>query len=236
MSLSYARIIALSTQVAKVPGFTTQAGEMLNAILAELCQNYNFELAKINYGFSFNGTSGPYIMPTNYLRTKKDSFGFTIDGVPYRLTQLDYEEYLDLVQTPGFSSYPRFFATDPSTTPTSLYVWPPPSGAYPVTMEYYAQMPDVATPQSSSAVPWFPNQTYLLRRLAGELMLFSGDQRANGFLGDDDELYPQGAGTILRKYLKMKDDGQGYVKQVSLDRRMFGTAWSNLRNTKKIGW
>lgn len=234
--LTAAQIVTLSTQVAKTPGMTSQAGQLLNAILAELCQNFNFELASIAYAFSFTGISGPYAMPADYLRMKKDTFIFTIDGVPYVLPQVDYPQYLAMVQTAGFQSYPTCFATDPSTTPTNLYVWPPPSGAYPVTMEYYRAMADIATPESSSAVPWFPNQTYLLRRLAGELMLIASDQRANGFLGDNDELYPQGAGTILRKYMRMKDDELGFVKTVSLDPRMFGSPFRGLKNTKLVGW
>lgn len=236
MSLTAAQIVTLSTQIAKTPGFTSQAGQLLNAILGELCQNYNFELASSPYAFSFTGVSGPYEMPADYLRTKKDSFRYTIDGVPYVLTQYDYVEYLALVQTAGFQSYPQIFATDPSQTPTLLYVWPPPSGAYPVTMEYFQQKADIATPESSSSVPWFPNQTYLIRRLAGELMMLSGDKRADGYLGDNDTLYPQGAGTILRKYLRMKDDDQGFAKTVSLDRRQFMSRFRDLKNTKVVGW
>lgn len=234
--LTAAQIVTLATQVAKVPGMTSQAGQLLNAILAELCQNYDFELGSTAYAFSFTGVSGPYAMPADYLRMKKDTFLYTIDGVPYVLPQVDYPQYLAMIQTPGFQSYPTCFATDASTTPINLYVWPPPSGAYPVTMEYYRAMPEIAAPESSSDVPWFPNQTYLLRRLAGELMQIAGDQRANGFLGDDDRLYPQGAGTLLRKYLKMKDDQLGFVKTVSLDERMFRSPFRALPNTKTVGW
>ena len=236
MSLTAAQIVTLATQIAKLPGFTSQAGQLLNAILGELCQNYDFELGSTSYAFSFTGVSGPYAMPSDYLRMKKDTFIYTIDGVPYVLPQYTYPQYLSAVQTAGFQSYPTFFATDPSTTPTNAYVWPPPSGAYPVTMEYFRQMPDIATPESSSSVPWFPNQTYLIRRLAGELMMLSGDQRAQSFLGDNDQLYPQGAGTILRKYLKMKDDQSGYVNTVELDKRLFHSPFRSLPNTKQVGW
>lgn len=234
--LTAAQIVNLACQVSKAPGFTSQAGQLLNAILGELCQNHNFALASIAYAFSFTGTSGPYAMPADYLRTKKDTFKYTINGVPYVLTQYEYQEYLSMIQTAGFQSYPTIFATDASTVPTGLYVWPPPSGAYPATMEYYRQMPDITTPESSSAQPWFPNQVYLLRRLAGELMMLTGDQRANGFLGEDEDTTPQGAGVILRRYLKMKDDKGGLVPRVTLDGRMFGSPFRNLKSTKKIGW
>lgn len=236
MSLTAAQIVTLATQVSKVPGMTSQAGQLLNAISAELCQNHDFESAVATYAFSFTGSAGPYAMPSTYLRGKKDTFRFTIDGVPYFPTPYTYAQYLTFVEQAGLSSYPVAYATDASASPINLYVWPPPSGAYSASLEYYRLMPEITTPESSSDVPWFPNQTYLLRRLAGELMLIAGDQRANGFLGDNDSLYPQGAGTLLRRYLKMKDDANATVKQVALDPRHFGSPFRSLRNTKTIGW
>ena len=236
MSLTAAQIVTLATQIAKVPGMTSQAGQLLNAILSELCQNYDFESAAGTNAFSFTGSAGPYVTPTDYLRMKKDTFRFVIDGVPYFPTPFTYAEYLAFIQTAGFNSYPTAYATDASTSPINLWVWPPPSGAYAASYEYYRAMPEISAPESSSDVPWFPNQTYLLRRLAGELMLLAGDQRANGFLGDNDSLYPQGAGTLLRRYLKMKDDESTTVKQVALDPRRFGSPFRGLKSTKNIGW
>lgn len=215
---------------------TTQAGELLNAILSELCHNYDFPAAVAAYNFNFTGTIGPYAMPATYLRLAKDTFRFTIDGVPYFPKPYTYAEYLSFVQQAGNTSYPVRFATDPSATPINLYVWPQPSGAYPASLEYYQLMPDITTPESSSDVPWFPNQTYLLRRLTGELMMLAGDQRANGFLGGNEELYPQGADVILRRYLRMMGDEENTVKRVDLDKRFFGSNFNKLKNTKTIGW
>lgn len=235
MSATAAQIVALACQQAKVPGMTSQAGIMLNAILSELCQNYDFETAMGTNTFNFVGV-GPYVMPTDYLRTKKNTMIYAIQGVQYVLIQLSYPEYRALVQQAGLQSFPTFFATDPSQSPTNLYVWPPPSGAYTVTQNYYRLMPEITTPESSTDVPWFPYQTYLFRRLAGELMSWSGDERMQSFLGDDDNAYPNGAGTLLRKYLSLKDDTEGYVKQVELDRRMFSRPFNRLPVTKTIGW
>jgi hypothetical protein len=97
-------------------------------------------------------------------------------------------------------------------------------------------MPDIVTPQSSNVIPWFPNQSYLIRRLSGELMKYNDDERISEYLGDDDERTPQGAGVMLRKYLQMKDDKGDRVQQVTLDRRRFGTSFDRLKNTKTIGW
>ena len=113
-----------------------------------------------------------------------------------------------------------------------LYVWPPASGSYPLTIRYQPQMPDIATPETSTDVPWFPNQKYLINRLAGELMMLTDDDRATAYLGNN----PQGAEGILTKYLKMKDDGEGHAHRVQLDRRYFGSRFNKLPNTKLIGW
>jgi hypothetical protein len=107
-----------------------------------------------------------------------------------------------------------------------------------VTAVYFAQMPEIANPESSSTIPWFPLQLYILRRVTGELMLMSGDDRAQMFLGGET---PQGGSTflgaaaILHRYLKNEGDTQA-VKQVTLDRRSFSPSWRDAPNTKTIGW
>lgn len=229
-----AQIITLATQIAKCPGYTSQAAITLNLILAELAQNYDFAFAKSTFSFTFTGTTGPIALPTDWLRAEKDTILYTIDGVPYVMTHISNEDYAQLVQQAGLSGFPQYFTTFPELY--EMWVWPAASGAYPVTAPYYTQPADIVTPESSTEVPWFPNQTYLVRRLAGELMAITGDERMNGFLGDHDEMYPQGAGTLLRKYLRMKDDQEGFTKTVSLDRTRFGKNFNRLRNTKSIGW
>ena len=116
-----------------------------------------------------------------------------------------------------------------------MYVYWPAGGAYPATVRYFSQMPDIATPETSTTVPWFPNTNYLIRRVAGEVMLLTDDDRASQFLGDNDEATPQGAGTLLRKYLTLQDDPEGRVKRVQYDRRFFKGP-SILKNTKIVGW
>lgn len=236
MTMTAAQIVSNACQVARVPGYTSQAGILLNSILSELCQNYNFEAARKLYQFTFNnGVSngqGPYPLPADYLRAAKDEVFYSISGVPYVMISIDLAEYDRLVQTAGFSGYPNNFATDLSVSPVNLYVWPPASGGYPVNLRYYSQMPDIATPETSSAVPWFLNDNYLCTRLAGELMKLSDDERKDAYLGDG----PTGAQGILLRYLKLKDDDEGRVKTVDLDRRRFGKNWSSLPNTKTVGW
>jgi hypothetical protein len=111
--------------------------------------------------------------------------------------------------------------------PVMLF-WMPASGAYPATVRYFAQMPDIANPATSATVPWFPNQNYLINRVAGELMKDTDDERLERFLGLSD--------LILDKYIKMKDDREDRTAVVQLDRRRFGRAFDRLKNTKLIGW
>jgi hypothetical protein len=251
MPLTSAQIIALAVQDARVPGMTSQAGQTLNSILSDLCQSYDFALAKKTYFFNFNASqinSGGQAFqnfPTDYLRGIRNETFYTISGVPYPLIPLDLEEFDMLVEQAGLANFPVFFATDMSLTgatnngtpgvPVALF-WMIPSGGYPATVRYYSQMPDIATPESSSTVPWFPNQTYLRRRLAGELMALTDDERMAAFLGDDEREHPNGAGVMLRKYLQMKDDKANRIQQVHLDRRRFGESFDRLKNTKLIGW
>ncbi|MDE2471875.1 MAG: hypothetical protein KGL35_24905 [Bradyrhizobium sp.] len=244
MPLTAAQIVTLATQEAKCPGFILQAGQLLNATLQDLCQNYDLDAALGTFTFTFNSAtgqgSGPYNLPADYLRTQvkdgKDEFFYTIQGVPYPLIQVTKAEYDWLVQTPGFQSYPYNYATDLSAVPAQLFVWPPPSGSYNCTLRYYRLMPDIVTPETSATVPWFLNTQILLRSLAGRLMGITGDSRQAEYLGTDVDRYPLGAGTLLSAYLKNVEDREGAVHTVGKDRRRWGRPFDQLKNTKNIGW
>lgn len=252
MPLSAAQLCSLAATDAHAPGAVTQAGEMLNMVLSDLCQTYDFALARKTFYFNFNPGlkaqvgnsifgSGPYPLPADFLRCADDKSVFwTLQGVPYFLVPIDLSEFDGTVQQAGLQSFPYWFCTDLSlgdeaanadTTPMA-YVYPPPSGAYPVTVRYFAQMPDIVTPESSAVVPWFPNQAYLRTRVAGEMMKLVDDDRWQEFLGEG----PAGAQGILNRYLKLKDDSSNRAKTVQLDRRRFGPRFSNLPVTKTVGW
>lgn len=255
MAQTAAQIVANALLIAKAPGYVTYAGQMLNAILQELAQTYDFEttVKVLSSTFVLTGPSGPgsqYIagcgpnpMPSDYLRAKNNEAIFYIQGVRYVMINLEQDEFDRLVQTTGFQSYPTFFYVDLAPRNAAvpgvpnMYVWPPASGAYSFTVRYYPQMSDIATPESSATVPWFPLQTYLITRLAGEMMRFTDDERAQVYLGDAkrDNGF-MGAAALLKRYLEMKDDPEGRVQTVQLDRRRFGPAFNGLKNTKIIGW
>jgi hypothetical protein len=120
------------------------------------------------------------------------------------------------------------YATDLSQSPPVMWVYSPPSGAYPVTVRYRRQMPEVLTPETNATVPWFPNQMYLSTRLAAMAMTLSNDPRLQEF--------DARAEVMLGKYLKLKDDQESRAKTVKLDRRRFSSNFRNLPNSKTVGW
>jgi len=235
MALQAQQIVALATQQAGAPGFSVMAGELLNLVLDELCQTYDLDITKGTAAITLGNGSGPYTLPADYLRSDFGDVYFTINGTPYPLTPIDPQEYDMLVQPPSTSSsYPSMYSTSQPTVGAApvLYVWPPASSAFPLTVRYRRQMPSITSPETSSEVPWFPNSNYLVTRLAGELMKVTDDTRAAEFLGDGEG----GAQGILRRYLRLKDDSTNRADFVKLDRRIFGRAWTKVPNTKFSGW
>jgi hypothetical protein len=256
MPLQSQQIVALACQAAKCPGYTVQAGQFLNQILRDLCQFYDFDVNKQTYNFSFiNSQSsvgfgpgfgpgfvlqnasligfGPYLMPLNWLRAAKDEVYYTISSVPYTMIRVSNAEFETFVTLSGLTAFPSYFTIYVGNidqgVASAMYVWVAPSGSFPVTAYYYALQPDILNPQTSTAIPWFPNQTYLRQKLVATLMAeLTNDDRAAPTMALAD--------ANLDKYLKMKDDQEGFAKQVSLDRRLFGKRFSTLPNTKLVGF
>lgn len=234
------QIVSLALQIAKVPGYTSQGGQLLNAILEELAQTGSFDTgAKQSFEFNFNPglissdplivpASGPYPLPANYLRAIYGDVIWYLLGVPYTMIPIDLAEFDQQVQQAGLQSYPYLWATDMSVSPPVAYIWPPASGSFPVRVRYFSRPADITTPETSTATPWFQQTQYLITRLAADVMQITGDSRRTEFLAEADNL--------LRKYQQMKDDQSDRAIRVRLDRRRFGTRFSSLPNTKVVGW
>ena len=259
MALTSQQIIALSLQDARVPGFTQGAGQLLNAILSEICETYNFEWSKSAFFFNLNPSltptnpnqvigNGPYPLPSDYLRMRRRGVQYWFNGLPYQLVGDDEDEFDLQVQQIGIASLPRQFWTDVSTQPCGLYIYPPPNGAYAAQAKYQCLMPDIgsgvtstngwaagtAAPEVSSVVPWFRNTTYLRTRLSGEIMRITGDKRTTEFLGKNGN--GTGAQDILDRLLPMANDNMDRAQRVKLDQRRFGgaSAYNRLPDTKNI--
>ncbi len=212
MALTSAQIISRACAIAKVPGYTSQAGIYLNMLLSTLCQTYDFDSIKTTQTISLTNAAG-YALNSDHLRTKE--VFYSVNGAIFYLFQIPIETYHALFTGPGASNYPNKYAVDVSTTPNTILFYPPPSISQDVTVNYYPQKADIDTPESSTVVPWFPNQEYLIRKVAADLMLDSDDERQ--------PLFEVQAEKMLSKILAMKDDKEGFSDTITLSRERFRT-------------
>lgn len=236
-------ICSRAIQIAKcTSGMLPQAGQILNEILEELAQTYdlttNVVTATVNVdGSGTNNGTGPYNLPKDYLRACSRDLIYYISNIPYRLIQITLAQFDILVNTMGAADFPTQYATDMSNQAVAaygnpvIYVYPPPVMVIPIQVRYYNLPPDIVTPETSNVVPWFPYTTYLIRRVAGELMAITGDDRADDYLGDS----PQGCVGILRRYLNLQGDREDTIAQVQLDARYFGGGGISFPPSKATG-
>lgn len=223
------QIVQRACYIAKAPGFVAQAGQYLNLILQDLCQTYDFdfirELQTLNVIPLANLTSGlpqGYAMNADHLRTRE--VFYYVGGQPFYLAQMPIERFDQLFNGPGVSNYPENYSIRTETAPYTMYLYEPPQIPLTVFVRYQPQMPDITTPESSSVVPWFPNQKYLLKQLTADLMAETDDARQEKYEGQ--------ARMILDKFLMMKDDKENYAQTVKLDPLRFGNR-SSLKPTKQ---
>lgn len=223
MAYTAQQLVTLACQIAKTPGFVTQAGQFLNMILADYAQVMDLDVIRQTTVLNINSQSASYPLPADYLRAVE--VFYNVNGTIFYLNQIPLSDYDQEFQGPGISNYPEQYATDisQSTGPT-IFFWPPPALPLAVTLRYRPQTTDIDTPETSSVIPWFPNQRILLKDLTVELFALADDSRG-----------PQTEAEVekrMRKYLIMDDDKEGYAQQVQLDRRYFRPN-GNTPNTKQ---
>lgn len=226
MTITSAQIITDACQIAKCPGYTAQAGRALNLALSDLVLHRNLKVNLISSTVLVPANSfGPFNLEANYLRTY-DMF-YTVSGTPYflnpcSLKQIDAENYQS-----GTSNYPYEWASDLSSVPTTglgkLYIYPASNSGVTITHRYYNQQADIVSPESSSVVPWFSDQDYLIHATAARLMRITDDDRYAKFMED--------CGKLLMIHLMEEGDEQQVVKEISLDPRRFRVGGSG-RPTK----
>lgn len=233
-------IVTRATQIAKAPGMTVQAGQILNEVLQELAQTYDLAINYYHTTITITPAtgSGPYSLPSNYLRAGSGGLTYTVNSIPFVMVQITLAEYDLLIQQSTIASYPDRYVTDLSNqsqqfgvTGGVLAVYPPPLTTISVLVRYYIQPVDIITPETSASIPWFPNDTYLIRRVAGELMAITGDPRADAYLGDG----PAGCLGILRRFLELQSDNEGTGKSAILDPRKFGRGGAVFPPSKLTG-
>lgn len=214
--LTSAQIVAYACEVAKAPGFTARGGQALNLVLNDLVLHRDLKMLRKQGTITVTvGSNGPFALPTDYLRTY-DLF-YTVNNFPYFLFPLSQEQYDALFKDPSIANYPYAYTTDLTAQQTqaagSLFIFPQSTSGLSMTHRYMVNMADITTPESSSTVPWFPDQDYLIHATATRLMKSTDDARFESFT--------KSAEDMLRTHLIMEGDEQKVVKEIKLDPQRF---------------
>lgn len=216
------QIVARACAIAKCPGFIQQGGIYLNMVLEDLWLHRDLKINRVTEFITVQANNyGPFTLPLNYLRTY-DLF-FQQNNLPYFLNPISTEEWDQEFKDPSIANYPYEYMTillDETTAqaqvpPSSgaLYIYPQSSGLITLTHRYMVKQPDITAPETSTTIPWFPDQQYLIKATAAELMGESDDTRQESFRAQCMDM--------LRTHLIMEGDEQAVVKSVRLDPRRF---------------
>lgn len=230
MPLSCQQLITRACVDAGVPNYTAQAADKLNMLLADLAQFYNWDILRSPVTISVSAGLNQYSLPQDYLRIRK--WYYYINGQEFNINMIPLEQWLELFQGPGNQTYPEWGASDLSplqnnpATPPQLRIWPTPAMSITLQGYYFRQPPDYANAATSAAIPWFPNQSILLRRLTAELMSSSADKRRQEFLSEYE--------AWLEKYGKLANDEDGYAPTIGKDARRFSGGSQNATPTKQL--
>lgn len=212
-SLTAADICSLAAQVAKCPGFTTQAGQSLNLVLDDLCLHRDLKVNRVQtFIVVASGTNGPFDFEDDYLRTY-DLF-FLQNGLPYFLRPASNKLYDLQFKDPSIANYPYMWTSQLNDQGTvggkgQLFIYPQSSGSITLTHRYMIERPLLTNPSGSTEVPWFSDQDYLVKATATRLMQITDDTRYSRFVQECLEM--------LRPHLIMEGDEQAVVHAVELD-------------------
>ena len=229
-SLTAAQIVSLAMQIAQAPaGYTQQGGQLFTMTMQDLLWKrdlqVNLTLENIPIGTNLNG---PFTGAANYLRTY--NMTFVLNGQSFKLNPITLDQYDAEFKAPQISSYPYEFAVDSSPQaqqlPIQFFIYPQCNQAITLQHRYFMQQPDIATPETSSAIPWFFDQDYLVHATATRLMTITNDDRYPAFIKIGEEM--------LRKFLIMEGDKEFLPVSIQLDPRLYRRARS-LRPTKVTG-
>ncbi|HDR9236383.1 hypothetical protein [Burkholderia vietnamiensis] len=216
------QIVARACAVAKCPGFVQQGGIYLNMVLEDLWLHRDLKINRVTEFVTVQANNyGPFALPLNYLRPY-DLF-FQQNNLPYFLHPISTEEWDQEFKDPSIANYPYEFMTilyDETTAQANqsagqLFIYPQSSGQITLTHRYMVKQPDIVTPETSTVIPWFQDQQYLIKATAVELMGETDDTRQ--------EVWRAQCEAMLRTHLIMEGDEQQVVKSVRLDPRRFHT-------------
>ena len=217
--LTAAQIVTQACTICKAPGFTSYGGVALNLVLQDLVLHRDLKVNRVSTTIvASSGTNGPFNLESDYLRTY-DLF-FEQNGLPFFLIPISTQQYDQEFKDPSIANYPYEFMTDltpmaadPENGVPLLYIYPQSSAQITLTHRYMLRRSEISSPESSSTVPWFADQDYLIHATAVRLMKVTDDQRYDKFVQDAEDM--------LRTHLIMEGDEQQVVKEVKLDARRF---------------
>ncbi|MDE2343059.1 MAG: hypothetical protein KGL63_06650 [Betaproteobacteria bacterium] len=202
--LTAQQLVTYALQIVKANNYTTQAGDLLNGRLSSLARQFDFDVLNTSTQISVTSGTQKYTLPADYNRGAQ--FYYYIGGLPEGLDQMSLEDYNLLNVGSLAMAYPTNWASDPSTSPTTLYLYPMPNTSFPLYLQYFKQPADITNPSTSSAVPWLPDSDYLLTQLTADMMMLTDDARLGEFQARADML--------LQRFLKMQGDKEGYAQHV----------------------
>lgn len=226
MALTAAQIVADALSIAKCPGFTAQGGRALNLVLSDLVLHRNLKVNLVSTTIAAAAnTNGPFNLEADYLRTYE--LMYLINDQPYFLQPSNRLQFDSEPNKTTTSNYPYEWASDLSPVATGgvglLYIYPKSSGAITLNHRYFIKRADITTPETSSTVPWFEDQDYLVQATALRMMRITDDSRV--------PMFEQWCEKMLQTHLVMEGDEQQVVKEVKLDPRRFRVG-GMLRPTK----
>jgi hypothetical protein len=224
MPLSAQQMCVQACQVAKCPGYLTQAGQYLNAILVQHALDYDLDIIRRTTTITTTTGTPSYSLPANYLRARE--VFYNINGEVFWLDPKTLAQYDQLFQGPGEIDYPYLYATDIAQAPPLMYFYPAPIATLSVTVRYMDNLVEITSPSTSSTVPYLQDQIYLMDRIALELMKITDDERI--------PLWQKMVDNADLSWMKMANDQNGRVLKVGRDPDSF-RAVGRLKPTKLQG-
>ena len=230
MSISAAQIVADACAIAKCPGMTALGGRQLNLVLSDLVQHRNLKVNLVSNTINVVANSnGPFNLEADYLRTYE--LLYYIEDQPYFLNPSNRQQFDAEPNKSTTSNYPYEWASDLSPVSTGglglLYIYPQSNQNLSLIHRYFLKRADITSPETSSTIPWFSDQDYLVQATAMRLMRTTDDSRYTTFVQMCDKM--------LEIHLLTEGDEQQVVKEVKLDPRRFKVGGA-LRPTKLDPW
>ncbi len=211
--LTAQQICTYACQIAKCPGYTTQAGDFLNLVLESLAIKQNLDSIRRTATLSVNSGVPNYNLPLNFLRARQ--VFYNVNGAIYQPTEISLAQYNGLFQGNIATDYPYNFAVDmaPSSSGSApiIYFYPNPLTGLTVTVQYQDDTVTITNPSTSSVIPWFIDHDYLVNAVAQRLMKITDDVRHDAMKFESDDK--------LREFLRLNNGNT--LKTVSLDPRVF---------------